>query len=105
MRFVRGRTAAGSSRVPDFERKASRVLDLYEGRWQGTLLSPRDCVVCADEKTSVQARRRCHTTLPAGLGRAACAGVWTAGGGSEVIEPAGAQRLEAPNTLTTRASA
>src|SRR6185437_11067530 len=56
-------------RDPDFERKAARVLDLYEGRWQGTLLSPRDCVVCADEKTSVQARRRCHATLPTGHAR------------------------------------
>lgn len=51
-------------RDPEFEHKASRVLDLYEGRWQGAALSPRDCVVCADEKTSIQARRRCHATLP-----------------------------------------
>ena len=51
-------------RDPDFERKASRVLDLYEGRWQSTALSARDCVVCADEKTSIQARHRCHATLP-----------------------------------------
>lgn len=50
-------------RDPDFERKASRVLDLYEGRWQGAALSPRDCVLCADEKTSIQARRRRHATL------------------------------------------
>jgi hypothetical protein len=50
-------------RDPDFERKASRVLDLYEGRWQGTALSSQDCVVCADEKTSIQARRRCQPTL------------------------------------------
>jgi hypothetical protein len=50
-------------RDPDFERKAAGVLDLYEGRWQGAALSPRDCVVCADEKTSIQARRRRHATL------------------------------------------
>ena len=50
-------------RDPDFEHKASRVLDLYEGRWQGAALSPRDCVLCADEKTSIQARRRRHATL------------------------------------------
>jgi len=56
-------------RDPDFERKASRVLDLYEGRWQGAALSARDCVVCADEKTSIQARRRCHATLPAAAAR------------------------------------
>jgi len=52
-------------RDPDFERKASRVLDLYAGRWQGAALSPRDCVLCADEKTSIQARRRRHVTLAA----------------------------------------
>jgi DDE superfamily endonuclease len=50
-------------RDPEFERKASRVLDLYEGRWQGAALSPRDCVLCADEKTSIQARLRRHATL------------------------------------------
>lgn len=50
-------------RDPDFERKASRVLDLYEGRWPGAALSPRDCVISADEKTSIQARRRRHATL------------------------------------------
>jgi hypothetical protein len=53
-------------RDPDFERKASRVLDLYEGRWQGAALSARDCVLCADEKTSIQARRRRHPTLHPG---------------------------------------
>ena len=56
-------------RDPDFERKAVRVLDLYEGRWQGQALSPKDCVVCADEKTSVQARHRRHATLPPGPSR------------------------------------
>jgi hypothetical protein len=51
-------------RDADFERKAARVLDLYGGRWQGAALSAQDCVLCADEKTSIQARRRCHATLP-----------------------------------------
>lgn len=56
-------------RDPDFERKAARVLDLYEGRWQGAALSPQDCVICADEKTSIQARRRRHATLATAPGR------------------------------------
>jgi hypothetical protein len=56
-------------RDPDFERKASRVLDLYEGRWQGGALSPRDCVISADEKTRIQARRRRHATLAPGPAR------------------------------------
>jgi len=57
-------------RDPDFHCKAARVLDLYEGRWQGQTLSPKDCVVSADEKTSVQARHRRHATLPPGPARA-----------------------------------
>jgi hypothetical protein len=45
-------------RDPDFRAKAGRVLDLYEGRCEGHLLEPGDFVVCADEKPSIQARRR-----------------------------------------------
>ncbi|MEW5807347.1 MAG: IS630 family transposase [Acidobacteriota bacterium] len=51
-------------RDPGFEEKASRVLDLYEGVWEGKDLSPEDCVISTDEKTSIQARRRKHSTLP-----------------------------------------
>lgn len=51
-------------RDPDFEQKAGRILDLYAGRWEGRPLDPGDCVVSTDEKTSIQARRRIHTTLP-----------------------------------------
>jgi DDE superfamily endonuclease len=43
-----------------FRQKAGRVLDLYEGRWEGQLLEPGDFVVCADEKPSIQARARTH---------------------------------------------
>ena len=55
-------------RDPDFARKAGRILDLYEGRWEGQLLEPGDFIVCADEKPSIQARRRLHATLPATAG-------------------------------------
>jgi transposase len=58
-----------SIRDPDFEAKAARVLDLYAGRWEGRRLGPNDFVICADEKTSVQARCRCHPTLPPGRAR------------------------------------
>jgi hypothetical protein len=51
-------------RDPDFAGKASRVLDLYEGVWEGRALGPGDFVVCADEKTSIQARRRKHSITP-----------------------------------------
>jgi transposase len=58
-----------SIRDPDFEAKAARVLDLYAGRWKGRRLGPNDFVICADEKTSIQARCRCHPTLPPGRAR------------------------------------
>lgn len=51
-------------RDPQFEQKASRVLDLYHGLWQGVALSSDEFVLCADEKTSIQVRRRIHETLP-----------------------------------------
>lgn len=57
-------------RAPDFEEKAGRVLDLYEGIWEGEQLTSRDCIVSTDEKTSIQARKRLHTTLPPAPGRA-----------------------------------
>jgi DDE superfamily endonuclease len=51
-------------RDPDFLEKAGRVLDLYQGRWEGSLLEPGDLVICADAKPSIQARRRIHPTVP-----------------------------------------
>ena len=39
-------------------------MDLYEGNWEGEPLGPEEYVVSADEKTSIQARNRCHPTLP-----------------------------------------
>ena len=48
---------------------AQRVLDLYDRRWDGKPLGRNDYVISADEKTSIQARCRCHPTLPAGKAR------------------------------------
>ncbi|MED5803845.1 IS630 family transposase [Gordonia sp. Z-3] len=56
-------------RDPDFEVKAARVLDLYDRRYRGAPLGLNDYVISADEKPSIQARRRCHDTLPAAAGR------------------------------------
>jgi len=50
-------------RDPDFERKAARVLDLYAGEWEGRPLESDEFVISADEKTSIQARIRCHPTI------------------------------------------
>jgi DDE superfamily endonuclease len=57
-------------RDPDFEAKAGVVLDLYARRFGGKALGDNDFVVSADEKTSIQARCRCHPTLPAAQSRA-----------------------------------
>jgi hypothetical protein len=57
-------------RDPDFEAKAARVLDLYGRRWEGKTLRPSEYVLSADEKTSIQARCRCHPALPPAEGRA-----------------------------------
>jgi hypothetical protein len=51
-------------RDPDFASKGGRVLDLYHGLWCGEGLGPRDFVISADEKTSIQARARVHATEP-----------------------------------------
>lgn len=45
-------------RDPEFCEKASRVLDLYERQWDGKPLGPKDYVICADEKTCIQALGR-----------------------------------------------
>jgi hypothetical protein len=52
-------------RDPQFAIKAGRILDLYERQWAGKPLKSDDFVISADEKTSIQARHRCHRTLPA----------------------------------------
>jgi hypothetical protein len=51
-------------RDPDFAHKAGRVLDLYEGRWEGEALGEGEYVISADEKTSIQARSRRHRSQP-----------------------------------------
>jgi transposase len=56
-------------RDPDFAAKAAVVLDLYARIFEGRRLGKRDYVISSDEKTSIQARCRCHPTLPPGRAR------------------------------------
>ena len=56
-------------RDPDFAAKATVILDLYQGYYQGKRLRPGDQVICVDAKPSIQARARCHATGPPGRGR------------------------------------
>jgi hypothetical protein len=56
-------------RAADFFEKAAVVLDLYDGYWQGERIDPFDRILSSDEKTSIQARIRCHETLGPAPGR------------------------------------
>jgi transposase len=53
-------------RDPDFRAKAQRVLDLYARTCEGEPLGADEYVLSSDEKTSIQARCRCHPTLAPG---------------------------------------
>ncbi|MFF9645905.1 helix-turn-helix domain-containing protein [Kitasatospora aureofaciens] len=55
---------------PQFRPKAERVLDLYARTFDGVGLGADEYVVSSDEKTSIQARCRCHPTLAPGQARA-----------------------------------
>ncbi|MCA1701659.1 MAG: hypothetical protein LC790_23310 [Actinobacteria bacterium] len=58
-------------RDPHFQPKAGRVLDLYARRFEGRRLHPGEFVICADEKSQLQALARRHATVPAAPGRPA----------------------------------
>jgi len=58
-------------RDPDFAWKAGRVLDLYERVFEGRRLRPDEYVICADEKSQLQALGRKHPTVPVASGRPA----------------------------------
>ncbi|MFG2563154.1 hypothetical protein [Streptomyces sp. NPDC048496] len=57
-------------RDPDFRPKAARVMDLYARTFDGLPLGEDEYVISADEKSSIQARCRCHPTLAPGQARA-----------------------------------
>jgi hypothetical protein len=56
-------------RDPLFYERAAPALDLYAGYWHGKPLGEDDFVLSADEKTSIQARRRLHRRCVARDGR------------------------------------
>ena len=57
-------------RDPFFAAKASRILDLYERVFEGKPLKDDEFVLSTDEKTSIQARARRHSSLPPRPGQA-----------------------------------
>ncbi|MCA1678714.1 MAG: transposase [Actinobacteria bacterium] len=56
-------------RDPGFAEKAGRALDLYARIFDGKRLRPDEYVICADEKTQLQALGRRHDSVPPGPGR------------------------------------
>ena len=58
-------------RDPNFAEKAGRALDLYARTFEGKRLRPDEYVICADEKSQLQALGRRHETVPVGPGRPA----------------------------------
>jgi transposase len=58
-----------SPRDPGFAARASVILGLYQGFYQGARLRPGDRILSVDAKPSIQARGRCRPTAPAGPGR------------------------------------
>ena len=56
-------------RDPDFAAKATVILGLYQGYYQGKRLAPGDRIISVDAKPSIQARRRCCPTSPPARGR------------------------------------
>jgi hypothetical protein len=58
-------------RALDFAWKAGRVLDLYARVFEAKRLRPDEYVICADEKSQLQALGRRHETMPVGPGRPA----------------------------------
>jgi transposase len=56
-------------RDPDFAARASVILDLYQGYYQGRRLRPGDRILSVDAKPSIQARARCHPASPPGRGQ------------------------------------
>jgi transposase len=57
-------------RDPAFRDRAQPVLDLYARTHHAVALGQDEYVISADEKTSIQARCRCHPTLAPGQARA-----------------------------------
>lgn len=68
-------------RDPHFAVKAGRILESYARQWGGKPLQAEEFVICADEKTSIQARIRKHASLPPRPGQPArCEHEYTRGG-------------------------
>jgi hypothetical protein len=63
MPFVLGSTGVGFFPAIRISLKAGRILDLCARLWEGNPLHSSEFVISADEKTSIQARRRKQPTL------------------------------------------
>lgn len=94
------------SRDPLFFERAAPVLDLYQGLWRGRRLREDEFVICADEKTSIQARCRLHPSEVHSDGRGQRVehqyerkGAWTYLAALEIFTPKIIGRVEAHNGI------
>ena len=65
-------------RDPQFAEKAGPILDLYAGTWQEQPLGPKDYILSADEKTSIQAPLA-RPILKMSMSGAARSSIWPRG--------------------------
>ena len=83
-------------RDPQFAECADPILDLYECRWDGRPLGPRDYVISAEEKTSLGARCASNTNIVgAGRGR-----IWRHGTSTALASLGNVRRGAASRPLT-----
>jgi hypothetical protein len=94
------------SRDPRFFERAGDVLDLYQGIWRGKALRRDEFVISADEKTSIQARRRLHPPRMGKDGRGMRVeheyerrGAWTYLAGLDVLQAQVMGRVELKNGI------
>jgi hypothetical protein len=89
-------------RDPAFAEKAGRVLDLYQRRFDGCRLRPDEYVICADEKSQLQALGRKHASLPPAPGRAARFESTTSATARSPTSPAGTSTTPTSSTASRR---
>ena len=89
-------------RDPQFAEKAGRALDLYARIFDAKRLRPDEYVICADEKTQLQALGRRHDTVPPGRDVPGWSSSTTCAAGRWPTWPPGTSTTPASLTVSSR---